>query len=84
MVDLNDNMDDAMIDIINSSANQYAEFEGADNNQEVDDGGQYFVDYEDEQENAGKVYLQSLLCIYEIQNNFICINILIIFVFLHM
>jgi hypothetical protein len=66
MADPNDNMDDAMMDIINDGANEYAQFEGDDNNQEVDDGSQYFADYEDEQENIvqandGEVYLQSLM-----------------------
>jgi hypothetical protein len=55
-----------MMDIINDGANEYAQFEGDDNNQEVDDGSQYFADYEDEQENImqandGEVYLQSLM-----------------------
>jgi hypothetical protein len=66
MTDPNDNMDDAIMDIINDGANEYAQFKGDDNNQEVDDGSQYFADYEDEQENIvqdndGKVYLQSLM-----------------------
>lgn len=61
MADPNDNMDDAMMDIINNDALEGAQFEGDDNNQEVDDGSQYFVDYEDEQDNAGEVYLQSLM-----------------------
>ena len=80
----NEDMDDAMMDIINSGVNQYGEFKGDDNNQEVDDGSQYLADYEDDQLNTSEVYLQSLLCIHEIQNNFICITIFIIFVFLHM
>ena len=61
MADPNDNMDDAMMDIINNDALQGAQFEGDDNNQEVNDGSQYFADYEDEQDNAGEVYLQSLM-----------------------
>jgi hypothetical protein len=66
MADPNDNMDDAMMDIINTSGNQYAEFEVDDNNQDVDDGSQYIADFEDEQDNivqdnAGEVYLQSLM-----------------------
>lgn len=50
-----------MMDIINNDALQGAQFEGDDNNQEVDDESQYFADYEDEQDNAGEVYLQSLM-----------------------
>lgn len=61
MADPNDNMDDAMMDIINNDALQGAQFEGDDNNQEVDDGSQFLADYEDEQDNAGEVYLQSLM-----------------------
>jgi hypothetical protein len=66
MADPNDNMDDAMMDIINTGGNQYAEFEVDDNNQDVDDGSQYIADFEDEQDNivqdnAGEVYLQSLM-----------------------
>jgi hypothetical protein len=42
MADLNDNMEDAMLDIINTgTATQYAD--GDDHNQDVDDGSQYLA-----------------------------------------
>jgi hypothetical protein len=82
MANPNDNMEDAMMDIINTgTATQYAD--GDDHNQDVDGWSQYLA-LENEQENtvqykAGEVYLiiYHLLCIHEIKNNSIHINIFI-------
>jgi len=84
MADLNDNMEDAMMDIINAGTvtDQYADGDD-DHNQDVDDGSQYLA-LENEQENivqdnAGEVYLiiYHLLFMHVIKNNSIRINIFI-------
>jgi hypothetical protein len=64
-----DNMDDAMMDIINDG--NEVQYDGADENPDgIDDGSQYLNPdlYEEEenivQDNAGEVYIQSLMYIY--------------------
>jgi len=57
MADPNDNIDDAMIDLINSGANL--------NPQGEDDESQYFADYEElVRDNLDEVYLQSSIYVY--------------------
>ena len=57
MANPNDNMDDAMMDLINSGANPDPQGE--------DDGSQYFVDYEElVGDNPDQVYLQSSIYVY--------------------
>jgi hypothetical protein len=64
-----DNMDDAMMDIINDG--NEVQYDGADENPDgIDDGSQYLNPdlYEEEenimQDNASEVYIQSLMYIY--------------------
>ena len=72
MANPKDNMDDAMIDLINSGANPDPQ----------DDGSQYFADYEElVGDNPDQVYLQSNLVymyIYETKINNIYTNIFIL------
>ena len=57
MANPNDNMDDAMMDLINSGANPDPQGE--------DDGSQYFADYEElVGDNPDEVYLQSSIYLY--------------------
>ena len=57
MANPNDNMDDAMMDLINSGANPDPQGE--------DDGSQYFVEYEElVGDNPDQVYLQSSIYVY--------------------
>ena len=57
MANPNDNMDDAMMDLINSGANPGPQGE--------DDGRQYFADYEElVGDNPDEVYLQSSIYVY--------------------
>jgi hypothetical protein len=64
MADPNDNMDEAMMDIINSGGNQNPQVQG-DENEQIDDGSQYFADYEElVGDNPDEVYLQSSLYVY--------------------
>ena len=57
MANPNDNMDDAMMDLINSGANPDPQGE--------DDGCQYFVDYEElVGDNPDQVYLLSSIYVY--------------------
>ena len=64
MADPVDNMEEEMYELINSGANQ--DLAGDDNNnQEVDDGSQYFADYEEiMQENTGEVYTYNNLYVH--------------------
>jgi hypothetical protein len=50
MADPNQNMEDAMMDIINAGG----QYDDGDNNQQADDGSQY-LDLHNEQEIAGEV-----------------------------
>jgi hypothetical protein len=64
MDDLNDNMDEAMMDLINSGDNQNPQVQG-DDNEQIDDGSQYFADYEElVGDNPDEVYLQSSIYVY--------------------
>ena len=57
MANPNDNMDDAMMDLINSGANPDPQGE--------DDGSHYFADYEElVGDNPDEVYLQSSIYVY--------------------
>jgi len=57
MANPNDNMDDAMMDLINSGANPDPQGE--------DDGSQYFADYKEfVVDNPDEVYLQSSIYVY--------------------
>ena len=57
MANLNDNMDDAMLDLINNGANPDPQGE--------DDGSQYFADYEElVGDNPHEVSLQSSIYVY--------------------
>jgi len=57
MANSNDNMDDAIMDLINSDANPVPQGE--------DDGSQYFADYEElVGDNPDDVYLQSNIYVY--------------------
>jgi hypothetical protein len=64
MDDPNDNMDEAMMDLINSGDNQNPQVQG-DDNEQIDDGSQYFADYEElVGDNPDEVYLQSSIYVY--------------------
>ena len=57
MANSNDNMDDAMMDLINTSANPDPQGE--------DNGSQYFAYYEElVRDNPDEVYLQSSIYVY--------------------
>jgi hypothetical protein len=64
MADPNDNMDEVMMDLINSGGNQNPQVQG-DDNEQIDDGSQYFADYEELMgDNPDEVYLQSSIYVY--------------------
>ena len=71
MANPNDNMDDAMMDLINSSVNPDPQGE--------DNGSQYFADYEElVGDNPDQVYNLVYMYIYEIKINDIYTNIFIL------